>query len=85
MEGLFFALDPIWWIIPLHFSSVVIALSCGILFAVYLWYRHRTVSVQLQRVPVLQRYEFHHIDDTDPNYAEKTLIEIRKYLSYHHR
>ncbi len=47
---------------------------------IFLWYRNRKIT---QRIHTNQHiYKFDAIDPVDPKYAEKTLIQIRKYLTY---
>ncbi len=83
MEGLFFVVDPIWWIAPLHLSSLIIALLTGVIVGLYILYRGRPRS----SVPIHRSisYRFHPVSPIDPSYAEKLLIEIRKYLTYHYQ
>ena len=83
MTGLFFAVDPVWWIGSIHLSSLAIALGAGLLVWLWLWYRDRPRQlIPKQRT---QPYQYHPTDSSIENYAELTLIEIRKYLTYTYR
>ena len=103
MEGLFFAIDPVWWITPIHLSSLSITLSAGILMwlTTFLYSKRSSknppsplrynspLEVRTQKLyqggtPTL-RFEFMSIDPNIGNYAELTLIEIRRYLASTHQ
>ncbi|MBC7498832.1 hypothetical protein H7170_04280 [Candidatus Gracilibacteria bacterium] len=83
MTGLFFAVDPIWWIGTLHLSSVWIAISVGLIIGLGLWYRDRTTGVV--QVQERESYTYHPMDVSVENYAELTLREIRRYLTYRYQ
>ena len=83
MTGLFFAVDPVWWIWSIHLSSLAMALSTGIFVWLWLWYRDR--PRQLIPIQWTSPYQYHPTDPSWANYAELTLIEIRRYLTYTHQ
>lgn len=82
MEGLFFVVDPVWWSNPIQMTSVFSALIWGCILGIYLWYKNKSENPKIEAHP--QKYDFHPISTSDPEYAEKTLNEIRKYLAYNY-
>lgn len=79
MEGLFFVIDPIWWVWSLSTVSLMVAVFVGILFAYFLYRKnHHRIIVPWD---VIMKYDYHHINPADEQYIEKTLQEIRKYCA----
>ncbi len=82
MEGLFFAVEPIWWIVPIDLTSIFITLLWGIFLIFILWYKNSKKNEVLLIWNKLKKYHFQPQNTDNRNYAEQTLIEIRKYLTY---
>lgn len=80
MEGLFFVVDPVWWINSIQTTSILFALIWGSILGIYLSFNSKkgSAEVEYKQPP----YHFNPVLTSDPAYAEKTLDEIRKYLTY---
>lgn len=81
MTGLFFAVDPVWWIATFDTSSILISLALGVLLGLFFWIYHHFQN-RPQPTYHLPPMVYSPIDTAHPDYASLTLIEIRKYLSY---
>lgn len=80
MEELFFVVDPVWWINSIQTTSILIALIWGGILGIYLSFSHKKGSTEIEYEN--PKYHFKPIQTSDPEYAGKTLDEIRKYLAY---
>lgn len=80
MEGIFFAINEIWWLNPIAWWSILLSLIWGICIIVSLEYKVQ--KKKWKEIRPLQQYSFKTIDSADPDYAQKTLLNIRKYLAH---
>ena len=77
MEGLFFVIDQVWILHPTHSGYFILSIAlCAFLFIFYRKNKTRNFSLQFDSQIV-----FNPINPLDSHYIEKTLIEIRIYLS----
>lgn len=80
MEGIFFAINEIWWFNPIAWWSILLSLIWGICIIVSLEYKAQRKNGKGKHNP--QPYSFKIVDPVDPDYAQKTLLNIRKYLAH---
>ncbi len=82
MEGIFFVVHPVWWIIPISYTSILIAILWWVCIGTLLVYYHHKNFPKYK--PTIVDYEYDPVDRNDTNYARKTLSEIRRYLGTRH-
>lgn len=78
MEGLFFAVPPLWWSGPIPVLSLVIASTIAMMYIVYRFLR----SMRTLATPGQRDYTF--VAETDPDFATRTLENLKEYLTYLH-
>lgn len=75
MEGLFFVIDPVWWIGSISLASIVISITWSSLVGFFLFYRNLP-KWDISRVTDSTDW-YNLINPNDSLFIEKTLTEIR--------
>lgn len=71
MEGLFFVIEPIWWVGPVPIISISMAIVSGIFFGIFLYRKTRPQFIVTETKET--KYEYIPVNMDDPKYIEKTL------------
>jgi hypothetical protein len=78
MEGLFFVVPPLWWSWPVPILSLVIASMIAMIYVVYRFLQN------METLSGPKRKDYTFIAETDPDFAMRTLENLKEHLTYIH-